>query len=257
VEGWIDATGLPPGVRGGCATRQFAGVSVGGFGRANFGDHCGDDAEHVARNRALLAERLQLAAAPAWLRQVHGTAVHLIDSAHPVLTAQPPIADACVVRNGPCPAVVLTADCLPLLIASADGSEVAAVHAGWRGLAAGVIEATLASLRTPAAQLSVWLGPAIGPAAFEVGPEVRAAMLDADAGCAAAFQPGQGDRWHADLYALARRRLQTAGVVSVTGGEHCTLTAAQQFHSYRRDGQASGRMASLVWVPATATCRSA
>lgn len=248
IEGWIEAAGLPPGVRGGCATRRCAGVSVGGYGRANYGDRCGDDAAHVERNRALLGATLGLPAPPAWLHQVHGTCVQVIESEQQASACSEIQADACVVRAGICPAAVLTADCLPLLLAAADGSVVAAVHAGWRGLAAGVIEAAVAAMDTPVHTLAVWLGPAIGPDAFEIGPEVRAALLAADPGGAAAFRHGRDDRWHADLYALAKRRLHAVGVQQITGGQHCTVDSPRVFHSHRRDGAASGRMASLVWV---------
>lgn len=239
--GWLSASGLPPGLRGGTALRSFAGRSAGGYGPANFGDHCGDDPAAVAYNRKALQSVLALPAEPRWLRQVHGTGVADGDMA----PASAAIADACVVRAGPAPAVVLTADCLPLLIASLDGAAYAAVHAGWRGLAAGVIEASVRAL--PGAEFCVWLGPAIGPAAFEIGPEVRAALLEADAGATACFRRGRDDRWHADLYALARRRLQALGVRRISGGEMCTWSDPQRFHSHRRDAAASGRMATLIW----------
>ena len=144
-------------------------------------------------------------------------------------------------------AVIQTADCLPILLAAADGDEVAAIHAGWRGLAAGVIEATLAAMHAAPASIHAWLGPAIGQRAFEVGPEVRAAFVDSDPGAADFFQRGNDDRWHADLAGLARRRLVALGVVKVSSGDWCTVVAAGDFHSYRRDGARSGRMATLVW----------
>lgn len=243
LAGWIEAQGLPPGVRGGIATRAFEGVSAAPFGPANFGARCGDDPHAVARNRALLAARLGLAAQPRWLDQVHGTAVHRHQGS--TSAGDPPCADACVVQGQGVAAAVLTADCLPLLLAG--GDEVAAVHAGWRGLAAGVIEHSVRALRAAPAELCAWLGPAIGQAAFEVGPEVRAAFVDADPATAASFAPGRGDRWHADLYALARHRLRTLGVTRIAGGGWCTFADRERFHSFRRDGAASGRMATVVW----------
>lgn len=239
---WIAATGLPPGVRGGTATRRFAGVSAAAFGPANYSERGGDDPAAVARNRALLCEQLKLPSAPLWLQQVHGTSVMVADG-----TARhaAPCADACVVRDLEPVAVVLTADCLPLLLAGPDG--VAAVHAGWRGLADGVIESAVSALGSAPDRIHAWLGPAIGQRAFEVGPEVRASFVDADPAAAGCFIPGRDDRWHADLYALARLRLAALGVHSISGGGWCTCEDAAQFHSYRRDGARSGRMATLVW----------
>lgn len=240
--GWLPASGLPSGFCGGTALRSFPGHSAAGYGPANFGDHCGDDPAAVAYNRRALRAALTLPAEPRWLRQVHGISV--ADGDQTVATT--PIADACVLAAGPAPAVVLTADCLPLLMARNDGAAYAAVHAGWRGLAAGVIEASVRALTTDG-DLSVWLGPAIGPDAFEIGPEVRDALLQADPGAAACFRCGRDDRWHADLYALARRRLQALGVHRINGGELCTWSDPQRFHSHRREGAASGRMATLIW----------
>lgn len=244
LPGWIEATGLPPGVRGGTATRRFAGVSAATFGPANYSERGGDDPAAVARNRAWLREQLRLPAEPLWLQQVHGTAVVTADDLIPGLPGDSPCADACVVR-GCGVAVVLTADCLPLLLAGPDG--VAAVHAGWRGLADGVIEAAVRALGAAPGGIHAWLGPAIGQRAFEVGPEVRAAFVDVDPAGAGCFIAGRGDRWYADLYALARLRLTALGVHAVSGGDRCTFEDAAQFHSFRRDGARSGRMATLVW----------
>jgi YfiH family protein len=241
LPGWIEAAGLPASVRAGTATQKFAGVSATPFGPGNFGDRCGDEPAAVSRNRALLYEQLELPSEPLWLRQVHGTQVWTATDDESERTA-----DACIVRASPGVAVVLTADCLPIVLASADGMEIAAIHAGWRGLADGVIEATLAAMQSASNALHAWLGPAISQPAFEVGPEVRAAMLAADPGCAACFIRGRDDRWHADLYALARRRLQAKGVQAISGGGLCTHTDPA-LHSYRRDGARSGRMATLVW----------
>ncbi|GMU42968.1 MAG: peptidoglycan editing factor PgeF [Xanthomonadales bacterium] len=243
--GWIAAEGLPHGVRGGCATRACAGVSDASHGPANYGERTGDDPFAVARNRELLCAALGLRAQPLWLEQVHGRAVHRYPQDEMSPRQAPPRADACIVRGPGRAAAVLTADCLPLLLAGRD--EVAAVHAGWRGLAAGVVEATVAAMQSPSTTLHAWIGPAIGQDAFEVGPEVRAAFVDADPGAAGCFRGGRGDRWHADLVALARRRLAALGIARVHGGAWCTHADATRFHSFRRDGARSGRMATLVW----------
>ena len=239
IEGWIEAAGLPAGVRGGTATRQFAGVSAPPWGRANYGEQCGDQPEAVARNR-----------------QVHGVDVVEIHAGTKSSGASPalqesgraaPVADACVVRGRGLAAVIQTADCMPILLAAEGSDEIAAIHAGWRGLAAGVIEATLARMRASGASICAWLGPAIGQDAFEVGPEVRAAFVDADPGAVVCFRHGRDDRWHADLADLTRRRLLALGVARISGGDLCTVSAPARFHSFRRDGAASGRMATLVW----------
>lgn len=247
ASGWLMATGLPAGVTGGTATRRFAGVSDPPYDRANYGLRCGDTPATVMRNRALLRAVLQLSAEPVWLQQVHGVDVVVVDEAIATDATQTPIADACVIRCRGTPAVIQTADCLPILLASTASEDIAAIHAGWRSLAGGVIEATLAQLPGSTAAVHAWLGPAIGQDAFEVGPEVRAAFADADAGAAECFRPGRDDRWHADLYALARRRLRALGVAQISGGDWCTVAAPERFHSYRRDGAASGRMATLIW----------
>jgi YfiH family protein len=195
-----------------------------------------------------------LPAAPRWLRQVHAAAVADLDLLP--ATAGEPVADAGITKRRGVVAAVRTADCLPVLLAAADGSAVGAAHAGWRGLAAGVLEATIGALRAriaPDVALSAWLGPAIGPDNFEVGEEVRAAMLAGDPGAGAAFTRGRADRWMCDLYALARRRLGAAGIADISGGGHCTYADEARFHSYRRDVQhrgldATGRMASLIWL---------
>lgn len=196
----------------------------------------------------------QLPAAPRWLRQVHGVAVAELDVLPP--DAAEPVADASVTAIPGTVCVVRTADCLPVLLAAADGSAVAAAHAGWRGLAAGVLENTVQALSaraTPGAHLSAWLGPAIGPGHFEVGGEVRDAFLAVDAGAGVAFEPGRAGRWMCDLYLLARRRLGNMGITDVSGGGSCTYSDEARFHSHRRDVQhrgldATGRMASFVWM---------
>jgi YfiH family protein len=228
----------PPQVHALSTTRQ-GGVSTGAFAGLNLGEHCGDQADAVARNRARL--RAWLPAEPGWVRQVHGIRVLELPAAagaeaDAVWTATPGVVCA-----------VLTADCLPVLFCDRAGTRVAAAHAGWRGLAAGVLEATVAALAVPADQLHVWLGPAIGQAAFEVGPEVRAAFIARDPRAIEAFRPGRADRWHADLDRLARQRLGAIGIRSIHGGGRCTWSDAAAFYSFRRDGR-TGRMANLVWI---------
>ena len=220
---------------------RMGGVSLGPFQSLNLATHTGDSPAAVQENRARLAEALGLARPLVWPRQVHGAGVAAADS----LTSDTE-ADA-VVGFGPgVVCSVQTADCLPVLFASLDGTSFAAAHAGWRGLAAGVLEATIHSMRQPRAAITAWIGPAIGPQAFEVGPEVREVFLRDDPGAGPAFHAGRGDRWNADLYALARRRLARAGLVQVYGGEYCSFSDPSRFFSYRRDG-VCGRMASVIW----------
>jgi len=240
-----------PAPVGAAASTRLGGYSAAPFDGFNLGDHVGDDAHAVAANRALLRASLALPAEPAWLAQVHGARVVHSDAVAAdasVGAAAGNAADACWTDRPGAVCAVLTADCLPVLFSARDGSCVAAAHAGWRGLAGGVLEATVAALPAPPQALLAWLGPAIGPAAFEVGDEVRAAFCDGDAGAAPAFIPASRDgHWLADLYLLARRRLAATGVLAVSGGGLCTVSDARRFYSYRRDG-ASGRMACLVWL---------
>lgn len=243
----------PPGVRAAVTTRGMPGVSPSPFERCNLGARCGDAPANVAANRAALREVLALPSEPVWLRQVHGTAVEVLAlPGDPARDAHDdPVADASYSDRPGLVCAVQTADCLPLLIASDDGGEVAAVHAGWRGLAGGVIEAALARFRAPPARLRVWLGPAIAAASYEVGEEVRAAFLDHDAGAAEAFTPTRPGHWLCDLYALARRRLRAAGVDRVGGGGLDTYTDAR-FYSHRL-ARPTGRFASLIWIEPVAT----
>lgn len=223
------------------STTRRGGVSLGAYADLNLADHVGDDALAVARNRARLARWLSLPAAPRWLRQVHGRRVAVLGPA-----GSPEEADAAVTQEPGVVCAVLTADCLPLLLCDRQGRRVAAVHAGWRGLVDGVIEATVAEMACAPCDLLAWLGPAIGAQAFEVGPEVRERFVTADSGATAAFRPGRRDRWLADIDRLARQRLSRLGVVEVAGGGFCTYSDAQRFFSYRRDGSC-GRMATLIW----------
>jgi polyphenol oxidase len=226
-----------------CTTTRVGGVSGGPYAALNLATHVGDDPAAVAVNRARLCAELALPAQPMWLSQVHGCEAVVADPA----AAEPAVADAALTRERGQVCAVLTADCLPVLLCDRAGSACAAVHAGWRGLQRGVIEATVARLGLPPATLLAWLGPAIGPQRFEVGPEVRAAFADADPAAADAFRAGAGDRWLADLYALARLRLAALGIGAVYGGGLCTLSDPARFYSYRRDAQ-TGRMATLIWL---------
>jgi len=240
---WIEADWPAPSTVRAVSTTRIGGVSAGVYASLNLGDHVGDDPGDVACNRALLRKRLDLPGEPHWLRQVHGC--NIADAGRDALGCE---ADAVMALGPGKVCAVLTADCLPLLMADRNGSRVAAVHAGWRGLAEGVIEATVSHLAMPPRDLLCWLGPAIGPDAFEVGGEVREAFLALGGRIAEqAFRPAHGGKWLADLYLLARQRLAGAGVVEVHGGGLCTFADRRRFFSYRRDG-ASGRMASLIWI---------
>lgn len=225
-------------------TRQTPGVSLPPRDRCNLGDRCGDDAMAVARNRASLVELLELPATPLWLRQVHGTTV--VDACR---TTGEPEADAAYARGCGVVLAVLTADCLPVLFCTDDGSAIAVAHAGWRGLARGVLEATVARLACDPTRIMAWLGPAIGAASYEVGEEVRQAFIDGDADSTAAFMPTRPDHWHCDLSALARARLARIGVRRVSGGGFDTRRDPR-FYSYRHDPQ-TGRFASLLWCSAS------
>ncbi len=227
------------------STGREGGVSRGGFASLNLGDHVGDDEEAVARNRSRLMAALPAGTRVQWLAQAHGNRVVLAGEGE-----APPVADASWSGRPGQACAVLTADCLPVLLCSRDGALVAAAHAGWRGLAAGILETTVAALPAPPGTLLAWLGPAIGPAAFEVGPEVRDALAAAGTGqdVEGCFRPSPGRPGHflADLYGLARLQLAALGVGAVYGGDFCTLSEKQRFYSYRRDGPGCGRMASLI-----------
>ena len=224
-------------------TTREGGVSAAPYDSFNLATHVGDAAAAVSENRCRLAARLQLEREPLWLSQVHANRV--VDAA---TAAAGVSADASFTRQAGVMCAVLTADCLPVLFCDIDGQRVAAAHAGWRDLAGGVLEATLQALQVPADRVMAWLGPAIGPQAFEVGAEVRAAFVEQHPQAAAAFraQAGADDRWLADLYALARIRLQAAGVDAVYGGGFCTYSDSRRFYSYRREAT-TGRMAALIW----------
>jgi YfiH family protein len=227
-------------------------VSAPPFDSLNLGTHVDDEVAAVAENRRRLRERLCLPEEPAWLQQVHGTAVLDLDLEAGIDRPQAHVsaagidADAALTRRAGPVCAVQVADCLPVLFAARDGSAVAAVHAGWRGLAAGVLEATVGRLAVERGGLIAWLGPAIGQAHFEVGEEVRRAFLARDANAAGAFAANARGRWQCDLAGLARRRLAALGVAADFGGNWCTYADAERFFSHRRDGRC-GRMAALIW----------
>jgi polyphenol oxidase len=229
----------PPNVHAFVTTRA-GGVSTGPYSSFNLGDHVGDDPTAVAENRRLL--RAHLPTEPVWLKQVHGT--RCIDAASAMTDNE---ADASFARAPGVVCAVLTADCLPVLLCDEAGTVVATVHAGWRGLAAGVIEATIASMDVPGERLMAWLGPAIGPQHFEVGSEVREIFVGRDAHATTAFVARQNGKWLCDIYLLARQRLGVLGIRRIASADFCTVRDAQHFFSYRRDG-VTGRMASLIWL---------
>jgi copper oxidase (laccase) domain-containing protein len=250
----------PPNVRA-LTTTRLGGASRGPYESFNLGDHVGDDPGAVQRNRELLREALNLPSEPLWLKQVHGTNVVDAASAAPGVTA-----DGAYTNRPGIVLAALTADCLPVFLCDRAGTKIALLHAGWRGLAGGVIEAGVARLAAAGDvqggtspgprgtsvwaggdELLAWLGPAIGPDSYEVGDEVRAAFVARDAAAARAFRANGPGRWRADMYELARQRLRASGVHEVQGGQHCTLREQERFFSYRRDGQC-GRMASLLWL---------
>ena len=226
-------------------TTRCGGESVAPYESMNLGAHVGDDPARVAGNRMRLRQGIPpLPSDPQWLAQVHGTRVVEGEQFRTGVEA-----DACISRDPGRVCAVLSADCLPLLFCADDGSVVAAAHAGWRGLSAGVIEACVTAMAIPPARLLVWLGPAIGPQAYEVGDEVRAAFCGHDAAAQLAFVPRVPGKWLCDLYLLARQRLIALGVMRVSGGGDCTFSDPLRFYSYRRDG-VTGRMASCVWLDA-------
>ncbi len=235
----------PPRVQAAFTVRG-GGVSTGAYASLNVGAHVGDAPEAVSENRRRVCAYLALPGQPAWVEQVHGTDVLELDGGGHADAARQP-ADAVIARGAGTVCAIQVADCMPVLFAAADGTTVAAAHAGWRGLAAGVLEATVGRLGTDPATLIAWLGPAIGARHFEVGEEVRAAFVTRDAGAESAFVANDRGRWHCDLAALARRRLRALAVGAVFGGEWCTYADPARFFSYRRDGQC-GRMAALIWL---------
>lgn len=223
-------------------TLRSGGFSESPFDQFNLAEHVGDHTTHVQANRELLKKQLKLPNDPIWIQQVHGTQVV---QALPENKEQE--ADAVFSHEANQVCAILTADCLPILICNQKGTQVAAIHAGWRGLVNGVIESTLTAMQAKNENLLVWLGPAISPANFEVGNEVREQFIDKHAEAIHAFIPSPNQRWLADLYALARLRLLKQGVTAIYGGGFCTYADSKRFYSYRRDGK-TGRMASLIWI---------
>lgn len=229
----------PPGVHA-LQTLRGGGCSPVPWDSFNLGDHVGDAPECVATNRRQL--RQLLPAEPLWLKQVHGNVAVDAEKGPNFIAA-----DASFARNSGVVCAVMTADCLPVLFCDRAGTVVAAAHAGWRGLQAGVLEQTITSMAVPPSEILAWLGPAIGPACFEVGDEVRAAFLDVSAQSETAFVAHQSGKWLADIYELARQCLNRCGVMAVNGGRFCTVSEESRYFSYRRDG-ITGRMASLIWL---------
>jgi len=230
----------PDSVQAFCSTR-LGGVSAAPFNSLNLGDHVGDEPQAVAENRTRLLS-LAPQASGYWLQQVHGTRVLNLDA--PLNDFQ---ADAARTSKAETLCAVMTADCLPVLFCHKNGQEVAAAHAGWRGLAAGVLEATLNALNDSAENYLAWLGPAIGPAHFEVGPDVREAFVSQLTEHQAAFEAQADNKYLADIYRLARQKLVRCGLTEVSGGGLCTYADPERFFSYRREPR-TGRMASVIWI---------
>ena len=233
-----------PGTVAACSTTRHGGVSLPPYASLNLGAHVGDNPADVAANRERLVALAGLPAMPFWLEQVHGTDVLRLEGQIP--TAAALRADAVYTAEPGQVCAVMTADCLPVLFASRRGDEVAAAHAGWRGLCGGVLENTLKQFRCPPDDVMAWFGPAIGPQAFEVGDDVRAAFVADNPATGAAFRP-VGTKYMADIYQLARIRLQAAGVRQISGGERCTASEPENFFSFRRD-RMTGRLATLIWL---------
>lgn len=233
----------PPRIRAACTTRG-GGVSAGPYAGLNMGRSGGDDPAAVSENRRRVDAALQLPGEPCWIRQVHGARVVRMPDEGPE-----PEADASYSLRPGAVCAVQAADCLPVLFCDRAATVVAAAHAGWRGLCGGVLEATVAALPVPPGELLAWLGPAIGPEAFEVGGEVREQFLAVDPAAAQAFRAGAAGKHYADLFLLARQRLRRAGVSAVYGGGISTYADPRRFYSYRRDG-VTGRMAALIWLQA-------
>ncbi len=233
--------------------RHGLGFSRAPFNEFNLGNRysqLGDEPNTVEKNRELLFREFALPGWPHWLKQVHGTDVLRVDTA-PTITgdfrSDEPVADASVTSQKNIVLSILTADCLPVLFCNQEGSEVAAAHAGWRGLAAGVLENTARAMNSRSENIMVWLGPAAGPQAYEIGVEVRDAFIGQDAKAEVAFTATRSNHWRVDLYCLARMRLQSIGVTKIFGGEYCSISEPDKFFSHRRD-KITGRMASIIWL---------
>ncbi len=242
--GLLNVEWSAPARVGAAFTLRSGGVSSAPWDTLNLGSHVGDASAAVAENRRRIGAALALPATPLWLQQVHGARVLNVDDSGAALTEP---ADAAITRKPGKVLSILVADCMPVLLASWDGQVIGAAHAGWRGLAAGVLEATIGAMAVPPAGLCAWLGPAIGPLHFEVGAEVREAFIAGHPAAAAAFSANARGRWQCDLALLARQRLIAAGLMRIAGAGVCTYADAARCYSYRRDGQ-TGRMAALLWL---------
>lgn len=245
VPGWIAPCWGRSGPVRVLTTTRVGGVDGGSRPGFDLGHDEEGEAPASADNRRRLRTAFDLPAEPCWLRQEHGIRVIEADAGS---AGARPAADGAWSSTPGRVCAVLTADCLPVVLADRDGGAVAVAHAGWRGLAAGVVEAMVAATPVESSRVRAWLGPAIGPRAFEVGPEVRAAFVGHDPAAMTAFQRGRGDRWLADLYTLARRRLRNSGITDITGGGHCTFSEPERFFSWRREGRGTGRMVTLAWI---------
>ncbi|WP_322630094.1 peptidoglycan editing factor PgeF [Halothiobacillus sp.] len=239
----------PPGVHA-VVTTRLGGISASPFDQLNLATHVGDDPAAVTANRARLKTQAGLPSEPRWLNQVHGVIV-----ADGVGPERLPDADAGYTDQAQVVLSVLTADCLSVVFCSRDGRELAVAHAGWRGLAAGVLAATIARFNAAPAEMMAWIGPAIGPQAFEVGGEVRSAFVDAYAEDAAGFSPSiHPGKYQANLFILAQMSMQRAGIRHIFGGGLCTFSDPQRFYSFRRDAGRTGRMATLAWRSGDTIC---
>jgi len=240
----------PSRIRAFTTLRTGPGVSLPPYDRFNLGLRCGDNPLHAEENRRLLAREYSLPADPVWLNQVHGTTVAVMSP--PSLAVQAARfdaegADASTTSAVGLPLAILTADCLPVTFCNSAGTEIAAAHAGWRGLVSGVLEATIAAMQSAPAELMAWLGPAAGPDAYEVGAEVRDAFIACAGEAEVAFAATRPGHWRVNLYQLARQRLTASGVTKVFGGGLCTITDSQRFYSHRRD-QRTGRLATVIYI---------
>lgn len=231
---------VPAGIHA-LTTTRLGGVSQPPFDSLNLGDHVGDDPQAVSHNRKRLLQLAALPTAPLWLNQTHSTQV--IDAAHWTTGIE---GDAMISERAGQVCAILTADCLPICLCDSKGQQIAAIHAGWRGLAAGIIERTFTQMTAAPNEILAWLGPAIGPQAFEVGHDVYRAFTEQDPDSEMAFEKQDANHFLADIYQLARLKLQRQGVNAIYGGQHCTVSDPAHFYSYRRDGK-TGRMATLIW----------
>jgi len=231
----------PENIKAFSTTRQ-GGFSLSPYNSLNLGDHVGDDINTVNKNRAALLIQENLPESPRWLKQTHSTTVSLASN-----WQQGDEADAMVSAYNNQICTIMTADCLPLLLCNQQGNKVAAIHAGWRGLSAGIIEKTLSHFSSPCQEIMVWLGPAIGPSQFEVGTDVFTQFTAQSTSAHLAFQQIDSEHYLADIYLLAKQRLNALGITNIYGGEHCTVSDSTRFFSYRRDGM-TGRMASMIWI---------